>query len=412
MAVTFDGVNLLIILDNTDLIVDVETDLYSEWKEWSLLSDNLKFPPAFRSVGGDPLTPGIDLGATFFLNNADGWRIKPAESSETYSVIGNLAPEDSSLPLTVPTDGAFTVLINGLQPVTQNVGALLIQQQEALYAGAVTIDTLGGGSAGTTFPIGTLSEPVNNLADAITIANNIGVRAFNLIGTITLTQTFMFWKFKGLAGVAEVDLNSQDVSGTVFEGVGLSGDLPPLSQRVVLLDGRVSPAGITDFKGAIANSVFDSGITLAAGSTIIANCVSNIAGNMRPVFNCQGNAVTLSVRKWSGGFELTNFSDVSSVASIDLESGTVDFDSTCSNGSMVLRGVGTLINDSTGTFTLTKDGFVDGLDVKLIKALDAGNVTVTGSNPFVVEVLDPDDNVTPIARFDVSADGRTRTRTL
>ena len=86
-------------------------------------------------------------------------------------------------------------------------------------------------------------------------------------------------------------------------------------------------------------------------------------------------------------------------------------DASNTDGSVLVRGLGTLTDNSAGT-SVDKTGFVDGLDIKLIKAMDAGNVTVTGSNPFVVEVLDPDDGVTPIARFDVSADGRTRTRTL
>jgi hypothetical protein len=161
----FDGPNLTITLDapsSGTLNVDVEADLYSEWKEWSLLSDNIKYPPAFeRVVGGDPLSPGIAAGAYFLLNNLEGWRIKPFEANHTVFLTGNLAAADPDLSLTDPTDGGFTVLINNLQPVTQNVDSLLEGQNDTFYLGSVHVDTIDGVS-GTDYPIGTASEAFAN----------------------------------------------------------------------------------------------------------------------------------------------------------------------------------------------------------------------------------------------------------
>jgi hypothetical protein len=124
MATTFDGDNLLITLNAGGAVhsVNAETDLYSDWKEWVKLSSaNAAHAPAFRTTGGDPLTPGIEAGAYFFLRNDLGWRIKPAEEDATITLTGNLAPEDSSLPIVIPTTGAYTVLVLGLQPITQGV---------------------------------------------------------------------------------------------------------------------------------------------------------------------------------------------------------------------------------------------------------------------------------------------------
>jgi len=129
MPTTFDGPNLRIILDPTETDIDVERDLYSEWKVFVLVGDNSKFPPAFRTIGGDPLNPSLDAGSYFFLQNQDGWRIRPGEADNTVQFTGNLAAEDVTLPLTVPTLGAFTVLLNGLQPITQGTENLLSGQQ-------------------------------------------------------------------------------------------------------------------------------------------------------------------------------------------------------------------------------------------------------------------------------------------
>lgn len=126
---TFSGTNLLITLDSGVTSVDVERDLYSEWKEWMTLSDNSKFYPAFASSsGGDPLTPGLNSGNYFFLRNDLGWRIKPAEEDLNVTLVGNLFGQDSDLPIVIPTTGNYTVLINGLQPITQGISDLLANQ--------------------------------------------------------------------------------------------------------------------------------------------------------------------------------------------------------------------------------------------------------------------------------------------
>ncbi len=121
---SFDGENLIITLDTGTPNVDVEADLYSGWKEWQQLGGNIGFAPAFRVFGGDPLTPGVSAGAYFFLRNDLGWRIRPPEEDCTIYLTGNLVPEDSSLPILVPTLGDHRVLVNGLQPITQSVSGI------------------------------------------------------------------------------------------------------------------------------------------------------------------------------------------------------------------------------------------------------------------------------------------------
>ena len=81
MPTSFDGANLIITLHAGGAVhtVDVQNDLYSDWKEWMLLADNRKYPPAFRATGGDELVPGLNAGSYYFLQNQLGWRLRPAE---------------------------------------------------------------------------------------------------------------------------------------------------------------------------------------------------------------------------------------------------------------------------------------------------------------------------------------------
>lgn len=120
---SFDGENLIITLDPTVggvLTVDVLADLYEPWKDWARSSwRNRKFPKAFTPDGGNDVTDVLKQGQYSFLNNAEGWRVKPHESDGTYYFTGNLVVNDTSLPALIPTVGAYTTAIFGLQPITQ-----------------------------------------------------------------------------------------------------------------------------------------------------------------------------------------------------------------------------------------------------------------------------------------------------
>lgn len=110
--VTFDPVNRLIIVDSGITELDVKVDLYSDakedWKSDATLN-KLRFP--FRTIGGDPLGGGRFAGAYFFLQNDNGWRLRPYEGDHELTLVGNFYPEDSAQGIIVPTVGDFTVLV-------------------------------------------------------------------------------------------------------------------------------------------------------------------------------------------------------------------------------------------------------------------------------------------------------------
>ncbi len=121
MAIAFDGPNLRIILDSGVTTLDIE-DLYSRWKDFAKTGTNAKFPFAFDdSFGGNTIKAGLDAGPYFTLRNDLGWRLRPPEEDINILVTGNLIPADDTLDMVVPTLGAFTVLLQGLQPITQVV---------------------------------------------------------------------------------------------------------------------------------------------------------------------------------------------------------------------------------------------------------------------------------------------------
>ena len=101
---TFDGANLHITLPSTGSF-DVQTEIYSAWKEWVLLSDNAKYPPAFDTTGGDDVGSGQKIAPYFFCRNDLGWKIKMPSADGEIVVSGNLFPRNSALSLFEQTAG-------------------------------------------------------------------------------------------------------------------------------------------------------------------------------------------------------------------------------------------------------------------------------------------------------------------
>ncbi len=93
--VDFDGPTRNIIVKAGVVDLDVQVDLYSDWKEWvkEIGSANAKFPAAFRNTGGDPLTGAQTLGRYFFLIN--NWQLIPTSGTlGDVSIDGNIFQED------------------------------------------------------------------------------------------------------------------------------------------------------------------------------------------------------------------------------------------------------------------------------------------------------------------------------
>jgi hypothetical protein len=111
VAIAFDPATRRIVLDSTSASA---TEIYSRWVDWVATSDNSKYPPAFRTLGGDDLGDGLSVSPYFFL--ANGWFVRPMEQSQTLVITGNLFVDGGGDPV-VPTLGVFNVLTKLIVPV-------------------------------------------------------------------------------------------------------------------------------------------------------------------------------------------------------------------------------------------------------------------------------------------------------
>ena len=135
--VTFDGDNRVIIINRDVTLIDVQKDLYSDWKEWSQIYDYMKYPVALSSIGGEPLGGGQYVGSTYFLEN--GWRIRPPEQSINIEFVGNLYTRESGqspiIPTLQPWNNAITftrsTLVYSVATQTADTGSIPTAEQIA-----------------------------------------------------------------------------------------------------------------------------------------------------------------------------------------------------------------------------------------------------------------------------------------
>jgi len=108
VKVTYDYTNKLFIAKAGVTEIDVQVDLYSDWKE-DCLDDTFFFGMVqpLRTTGGDDLGGGKIIAPYFFFLN--GWKLRPDEANHTLTISGNWYDDPAGAGLIVPTVGAYTV---------------------------------------------------------------------------------------------------------------------------------------------------------------------------------------------------------------------------------------------------------------------------------------------------------------
>ncbi len=279
---------------------------------------------------------------------------------------------------------------NQVQVISNNSAGLIGSKQlldQSYYEGLrVFIDTVNG-TTGTAFPRGTPGMPVNNLADAQSIISLRGFPKKLFLRNILTTS-------------ASDDLDNYDIKGAGFKDLAkLSITAGASTDNLIVEDmefdgtikgpitakGVSSIVGVTDFEGSLFNCGLQGTFTLSntVSQTRIEfiKCFSQVAGSTTPLLDCNSLAnLDLNVRGYHGGLEIRNFTLASMTASIDLDSGHLVLDSSNTNGTIVVRGVGHLTDNSAGA-TVIRTGLVEGVELDelwKLQGLDIDNpMTVT-----------------------------------
>ena len=426
--VTFDGPNRIIRVNDGVTELDIKSDVYSDWKEWtSTRVDNASFLPAIRSIGGDPTVAGQTAGDIYFLQN--GWKLYidltkvkvtgtlfsdnfdtayydlngnsqfPAQVSSLVSGVtsssGGTTPQD----VWTYSDRSLTQEVSASAPTTAEIAQAVWEYltrtltessgtspQEIWSYSSRTLTTTEAPSASATAAAvwnaantsyntagtmgGLLNEvdyiqkqiwvnldaasngdggqatPYDNINDAIDKAETDGIDIINLIGDITLNRNFKNFTLRGI-GLPEVNLNGQNVKNSKFQNVKIKGTYQEGSgvivQESILQNGAY-------LEGFFENCALAGDLICQDTATVLLkDCVSNIPGTDRPTISMNaGGTSLLSVRGYNGGLTIKDCNNASDRVTVEMNPGSLTFDSSCTNGIMVARGVGKFVDNTAG----------------------------------------------------------------
>lgn len=342
LKVTFSGSTKQIIVKPNVTEIDVKIDLYSDWKEWVLEDSNARYLEAFRTFGGDPTISGQYAPSYFFLTN--GWRIVVG-NDEDVSFGVNLYTEEGDTPFIVGSGSSVTNRNSDAVTVDTGVG------QSLDYNGIVHINT-SIGVGGTTYPIGTLASPVNNLSDAKTIANDLGISNYHIYGTVDFDVELHDSTVFGGNAYDIVNLMNVNLSGCTFNecivGGQYTGSIKVNNSELLTnlqgMEGHYYNCGIR------GNLFFNDNIT----SSMI-DCYSLVPGTSSPQLFL-GENINLSIRKYSGGLGIYDCGS-GTTSTIEFLAGNCRILTGNTAGNIVVRGIASFTNQSSGT-TINTSGLL------------------------------------------------------
>lgn len=292
--------------------------------------------------------------------------------------------------------------------------------QFSSFNGEVTIDAANGFS-GVSYPNGTPRRPVDNLADALSIASTRGLNQLNIIGNLTID-----------ADVSDLTVVGQSQSKTsliITAGANTSGTEFISSTLNGVLDGdnsifQCALETVSGFDGIIRTSLLKGTLTLSGtNDAFILDCRSGIVGSTKPIIDFNSSGSGLVIRNYNGGIDFRNKSGSENI-SCDFNSVNIDIQDTVTGGNIDLRGVGVWSNEDTyaGGITvvnelISNEGIIselnsttyDGKSYSLIvrELLAMANGRIVESSPGVFDFYEQD-NAT--IAFTLTKSGSERTR--
>ena len=228
-----------------------------------------------------------------------------------------------------------------------------------------------------------------------------GIYSLVVLDSFTLTRLLRSVNVRGIGNV-DIDLNGQDVTGSSFENVNLD------STGGYTGNIRADNCGLKNnfnLNGKFNNcELLGDLFCVASANIFMADCKSGIPGTGRPTISMNsGNFSKLSVRNYYGGLTIKDADNAADEATIEVGRGSLTFDSSNVDGSLVARTAGKFIDNSGPGCSVTRETYpydlhqILGLDpdfpltVNEDGSMSVGGITIsantTGTTPTRVSTL-------------------------
>jgi len=223
-------------------------------------------------------------------------------------------------------------------------------------SGYVWVDTIDGTAGTTVDENGVVTNPVDTIADALTIAAAANLKGmhFNAGSSITAAAAIEGYILEGhgwTLAMGGQSFNNSHIFDAVVSGIGTA------ATEMEFHNCEIGTASIQ--KCHSYNCTFDGTVTMTlAGNYNYIDCQSGVAGASAPTFTkTAGQAITAQWRKWSGGITVSGL-EAGDTVSIDVVSGgTVTING--SGGTVVVRGTCNVVDGSSGAVTITETSVIN-----------------------------------------------------
>jgi len=176
--------------------------------------------------------------------------------------------------------------------------------QFMVYGGAVWVDTTNGTAGAVVGVNGLPSLPCRGFAKAKIIADAIGIKTFCILGggDQSIKATMNGYTFMGIGDPArnKIDLNSQDIGGSMFIDLnitGIQGGDRAAFVRCALKDVSLDAVALQcGLRGDIT--------LLGDRDNVFLGCASSVPGGLTPTLIFSGGSESVQFRGYSGGIHL------------------------------------------------------------------------------------------------------------
>lgn len=359
---SWDGANRRIYLKQGVTEFHWIDDIYIEYRnERRLVESFRKWNPFMEASGNVP--KGLGKATPRLLTLLENVKVIPYDEAGEIQVSGEAITDNADVDATLFDISTLTnPVVIQYQPPSAEVIVVDAIAERLDYNGKVYFDPTSSYS-GQTYPLGTIAEPLNNEADVIAVSNTYNLQTIVVKnGTFTLPQNFLSHNFIGVGGEASLDVNDFDIGGSILDSINLIGDLINTSSIIRVIHAKLS--NVSNFIGIAENCGLDGTITLKGEMADFVNCYSMVAGQSTPIIDLQGNIVQGSFRNYSGGALFKNMTNALNNFSIDCDPATITIDSTNTNGLYLVRGDGTLTDNSILSCIVDTDSLNDPQQIK------------------------------------------------
>jgi hypothetical protein len=335
--------------------------------------------------------------------------VAATESADTASFTGTaftpgtLTVEDiwtAQVNLYSGVSGSFAEL---LANISTSVAAITAQMDDLTRLiwdnrGAVYIDTGSSNTLGSPVldddlanQVGTVSTPLNTLADARALADARGLKEYGVQSDVTVDTDHEAWTWRG-QGDETLTLSGVSVAGSTFRNLTLTG-----ASTGAIRAEKCTLSALTAIAGTMEECTL-SGLVSVSGTTVLSAC------NARSATLSVAASSTIHLPQFSGALTVAGLT-TGCVLVIDAVAADVTFAASCTGGTVILRGPVKVTNNGT-LDTLDLSGAIDTVEADIARKAVAGNAEVSGDD---LTVTIKDDAGATLRTLSVSADGRVRT---